>query len=910
MKWIACLFLAFFSLSQATAKLSLTLLRCENRVNPVGLDVTEPRFSWELVSDKRGTLQTAYEVRVSKTSNFKNPVWASGKVESGQSILVKYQGEKLIPNQTYHWQVRTWDNQGQVSGWSSAATFKTGYFGASDWSAQWIGQGFPEEKSRPSPYFRKEFAAENKIEQATAYISARGLYMASINGNKIGNDYLTPGWTSYHHRIQYQVYDVTELIQSGQNAVGVVLGDGWYRGSIGFTGQEMFYGDELSFLMEIVLEYADGSKQKIISDDSWTSGKGAVLSSDIYNGETFDARSEPKGWNQVGFEASSWMPVKTKDYGYEDLVATYNEPIRAQENFPVKQLFTTTDGEKVMDFGQNLVGFVRFKVRGNAGDTVKLSHAEILDKEGRFYTDNLRAAKQQITYILKGGEEEIYAPYFTFQGFRYIRLDAFPGEIKEADFTAVALYSDMETTGSFTTSHELLNQLQHNIKWGQRGNFLDVPTDCPQRDERLGWTGDAQAFSRTATFNLNVHPFFTKWLKDVALDQKEDGAIPFVVPNVIGEGATGSAGWADAATIIPWDMYLVYGDTSILETQYESMQSWVGYMENTAKNYLWNTGFHFGDWLFYRPDDDNDGRAAVTDKYLIAQCFFAHSTQIMIRTAAVLGKVEDVKKYEALLAEVKAAFLKEYLTPNGRLVSGTQTAYVLTLHFDMLPNNLRQQAADRLAENINSYGHLTTGFLGTPYLNHVLSRFGYDDLAFQLLLREKYPSWLYPVTMGATTIWERWDGIKPDGSLQTPNMNSYNHYAYGAIGDWMYQHLAGIQLVPEHPGYRQFVIKPKVGGDLTQVKGSLKTYYGEIISDWKIEEGKFNMTVQVPANTQAMLYLPSSDKSRILEGGKNMSTKSAWSAMPLEGEYTPVKLGSGNYTFEVTDWKAEELNTD
>jgi alpha-L-rhamnosidase len=405
----------------------------------------------------------------------------------------------------------------------------------------------------------------------------------------------------------------------------------------------------------------------------------------------------------------------------------------------------------------------------------------VLDKAGNFYTDNLRSAKQQNTYILKGEGEETYEPHFTFQGFRYIKVDGFPGELKPENVSAVALYSDMPVTGTFTSSHPLLNQLQHNIQWGQKGNFLDVPTDCPQRDERLGWTGDAQVFARTAAFNMNVHPFFSKWLKDVAADQAPNGSVPFVVPTVMDQGAGGSAGWADAATIIPWTMYLAYGDKKVLEEQYPSMKAWVGYMEKNSTADLWNKGFHFGDWLFYRPSDDNDGRAAVTDKYLIAQAFFAHSTQLMINTAKVLGKPDDVALYTRLLDRIKAAFLKEYVTPNGRLVSSTQTAYVLALQFDMLPEALRKGAAEKLVQNIRSYGtHLTTGFLGTPYLCHVLSRYGYTDVAYDLLLQETYPSWLYPVKMGATTIWERWDGQKPDSTFQTPGMNSFNHYAYGA----------------------------------------------------------------------------------------------------------------------------------
>ncbi|RYE16873.1 MAG: alpha-L-rhamnosidase, partial [Sphingobacteriales bacterium] len=442
-----------------------------------------------------------------------------------------------------------------------------------------------------------------------------------------------------------------------------------------------------------------------------------------------------------------------------------------------------------------------------------------------------------------------------FYGFRYIKVDGYPGELLPENFTAVALYSDMAPAGTFSCSNPLLNQLQHNITWGQRGNFLDVPTDCPQRDERLGWTGDAQAFFRTATYNFNVKNFFTKWLKDVAADQRADGAIPHVIPDVLnGEG--GATGWSDVSTIIPWQMYEIYGDKQVLTDQYASMQAWVGYMiKHTNANGLFAYGDHFGDWLSYRPGNDS-GTDAVTDKYEIAQCFFAHSTQLLINAAKVLNKPDDTAKYEALLKSIKAAYNKEYVTGSGRLMSNTQTAYVLALQFDMLPEGeTRTKAAQYLADNIGKYNnHLTTGFLGTPYLCHVLSRFGYNDLAYTLLLQETFPSWLYPVKMGATTIWERWDGIKPDGSFQTPEMNSFNHYAYGAIGDWMYQNIAGIQLA--EPAFKKIVIKPIIGGKLTWAEGSYNSPYGKIISKWKIADNKLTMDVTIPKNTTADIYVP------------------------------------------------------
>ncbi|MFN7119278.1 MAG: family 78 glycoside hydrolase catalytic domain [Saprospiraceae bacterium] len=894
--------LVLLSLATLTAQVSVQHLRCENRENPIGLDVSEPRFTWQLQSPSRNVLQTAYEIRLGKDAaalvKGKKVLWTTGKILSDQSVLVPYAGRMpLESNEKYHWQVRVWDNQGKTSAWSAPASFQMALLKPEDWKAQWIEPGFVEDSTRPSPIFRKVFTVNKKIAAATAHITAHGLYEAHLNGKRVGDAYLTPGWTSYNKRLQYQTYDVTDLLKTGANAVGVMLGSGWYRGILGWETNKGIYGKDIALLFQLDITYADGSKAQIVSDGSWKSSTGAVRYAEIYHGETMDARLDKTGWLLPDYKDQDWSGVKVADYAKNTLLATYNEPIKKHEIFKVSKILTTPNGEKVLDFGQNLVGWVTVKVRGNAGDTIRLLHSEVLDKAGNFYTESLRAARQQNIYVLKGGGEEVFEPHFTWQGFRYVKIAAYPGEIKPENFTAVALYSDMQPTGSFASSNPLLNQLQHNIQWGQRGNFLDVPTDCPQRDERLGWTGDAQAFSRTATFNFGVHNFFAKWLKDVAADQNPDGGVPFVVPNVLGAGAASSAGWADAATIIPWNMYMAYGDARILENQYESMKAWVGYMEKNSTDYLWNKGFHFGDWLFYRPFDDNDGRSAITDKYLIAQCFFAHSTQLMIHTAEVLGKKDDVGKYKTLLQNIKDAFFKEYVTPSGRLVSSSQTAYVLALNFDMLPDNLRTQAAERLVENIKSYdNHLTTGFLGTPYLCHVLTRFGYTDMAYKLLLQETYPSWLYPVKMGATTIWERWDGIKPDGSFQTPGMNSFNHYAYGAIGDWMYRTVAGLQEAT--PGYKQIKIQPQLGGGLSQAEATLETYYGRVKSGWQWQNEQLNMTIEIPANTVATVYLPTNDENAITENGKTLKEAGIKVEM-INGNNVLIKLGSGKYNFVI-----------
>jgi alpha-L-rhamnosidase len=899
--WFQSVLLLFSFCSRSQPKVQDLL--CENISNPVGLDISHPRFSWQLLSGRRNTVQAAYEIRLGADSaavvKGQKLYWASSKIVSDSSVHVGYAGPDLKSGEKYYWQVRIWDNFGELSAWSSPAFVQMGLVATSEWKAKWIQPGYEEDSLlRPSPLMRKEFTIQKKIRSAVAYVTSYGLYQFFINGSRIGKDYLTPGWTSYHNRLQYQTFDVTGSIRSNGNAIGIILGSGWYRGYIGFTNKKNFYGRSLALLLQIDITYTDGTTEHILSDESWKSATGSIRSSEIYYGERIDNRMDKAGWTNPGYDDSGWTGVKTASMAMDNLLATYNEPVTKHETFKPLRIFRTPKGEQVIDFGQNLVGWVQVRVAGHPGDSIRISHAEVLDKEGNFYTENLRMAKAEDTYVLNGKGEEFFEPHFTFHGFRYIRVEGYPGELTSGNFLAVALYSDMRTAGSFSCSNELVNQLQHNIQWGQKGNFLDVPTDCPQRDERLGWTGDAQVFSRTATFNMNVNNFFAKWLKDLAADQKQ-GIVPFVIPDVL-RVPVGSAGWADASTIIPWNMYLAYGDRKLLADQYSSMKAWVEYIRKSSVRDLWQSGFHFGDWLFYRPEDDNDGRAAVTDKYLIAQCFYAHSTELLTDAARVLDFPADVAEYSALLTRIKQAFVREYMTPSGRLVSGTQTAYVLALNFDMLPDSLRAQAAARLVENIKSYNtHLTTGFLGTPYLCHVLTRFGYNETAYKLLLQETYPSWLYPVKRGATTIWERWDGIKPDSSFQTPSMNSFNHYSYGAIGDWMYRVIAGIDTYEDGAGYRHIKIKPQPGGNLTYASAKLQTYYGQVVSEWKLDQGRLTLTVEIPCNTTAEIFLPADQAGDVLEQGRPLDALKEIKVGGKQENSIAVKVGSGTYHFDM-----------
>ncbi len=900
-------------------------LRVEYQRYALGMDVRIPRLSWEMVSSKRGAKQSAYHIRAASTIEDlvrgKNLIWDTGKVLSDQSIQVEYQGPELRSSQRVYWQVRIWDQYDHASEWSEVSCWEMGLLHDSDLQASWITPDIDEDLSRsqPCPFLRKEFQITKRVKSARAYVTALGLYELHINGKKVGDQVFTPGWTSYHRRLQYQTYDITNMLLLGANAMGAILGDGWYRGFLSWQPTRNYYGEKLGLLLQIHVTYQDGSTDIFGSDTTWKATTGPILESDIYNGEIYDARLEMSGWSRPGFDDTNWGPVKRMERPSHQLVAAYGPPVRRIQEIKPIGISKSPKGETIFDMGQNMVGWVRLRVAGPAGTKITLRHAEVLDSAGNLYTDNLRTAKQCDQYILKGEGVELFEPHFTFHGFRYVAVEGWPGEPSQNDLTGIVIHSDMSKAGDFTCSDPMINQLQHNIQWGQKGNFLDVPTDCPQRDERMGWTGDAQVFCRTACFNMDAAGFYTKWLHDLAEDQYRDGMVPHVIPDVLrAPGAKswdsnveinaenpvwpwnrpgGSAAWADAAVIIPWTVYLCYGDRRILEQQYVSMRAWVDYMKNQAgDSLLWKQGNHFGDWLAFATTR-SDYPGATTDKDLIATAYFAHSTDILQRVATILGKEEDARIYADLFQNIKRAFVAEYVTPNGRLVSNTQTAYSLALAFDLLPEPLRTSAAQRLAADVKQFQHITTGFVGANLINPVLSDHGYLDLAYMLLSRKDYPSWLYPITKGATTIWERWDGIKPDGSFQDPGMNSFNHYAYGAIGDWLYRVVAGIEIDPANPGYKHVIIYPRPGGKLTSAAARYHSMYGEIVSSWNITGGKFQLEIAIPANTTATVILPNIPLNQILESGVPILQAKGVEQITETDKGVNITIGSGKYTF-------------
>jgi alpha-L-rhamnosidase len=883
--------------------ITITDLTCEYERNPIGIDVERPRLSWRLASDERNVRQTAYHLLVADDLEWlgrdEGNCWDSSQRFSADSIHQVYEGRPLQSGRRYWWKVRVWDGDGRVTAWSEPAFWEMGLLSPAEWQAAWIRPDWVEDEavSQPCPLLRTTFAVGEGIQSARAYVTSLGLYEMELNGQRVGDLLFTPGWTSYHQRLQYQSYDVTAYLQAGQlNGVGVTLADGWYWGNLGWQERRNVYGRELALLLQLVITYADGRIQVVGTDGNWKAATGPILKSDLYNGEQYDARLEKAGWSTAAYDDQDWLGVKVVEHSKEILVAPVGPPVRRIEEKRPVEIIHTPAGETVVDMGQNMVGWVRLRVEGAAGTVVTLRHAEVLDQQGNFYTENLRGAQQRNQYTLRGDGEEVYEPRFTFQGFRYVAVEGYPGELTADQITGIVIHSDMRPTGHFECSQPVINQLQQNIVWGQKGNFLEVPTDCPQRDERMGWTGDAQVFLRTACFNMNVAGLMSKWLKDLAADQEADGRVPHVVPDVLDDG--GSSAWSDAAVICPWTIYLCYGDQRILAEQYDSMTAWVHYIwRQTGDRLIWDSGSHYGDWLAIQSPKHHRPNP-VTDVDLIATAFFACSTSLVQQTAQILGKTEEAASYAELLAQIKAAFNREFVTANGRLAANTQTAYVLALMFDLLPEQLRNEAARRLAEDVRRRGyHLTTGFVGTPYLCHVLSRYGYLDVAYALLEQETYPSWLYPVTQGATTIWERWDGIRPDGTFQDAGMNSFNHYAYGAIGDWLYRVVAGMEVDPAAPGYKRILIRPQPGGQLKEARASLDSMYGRIESGWRLENGRFDLMVTIPANSEGMIYLPASSVNEVQEGGQALREGVGVQAIREEAGEVIVRVGSGRYHF-------------
>ena len=865
-----------------------------NRItNPLGFDLGKPHLSF-VVCDTTAIKQVAAQILVALDKEFTQIVFDSGKSEDIDSLAFELPIE-LEPRTRYYWRVTVWADNGEVAT-SEAAWFETAKLDE-PWTGKWIT---PELDCSIHPILSKEFNIDipaESIKIVRAYICGLGLYEMNINGVKCGDEYLTPNFNAYNKWLQYQTYDITDTLKLGKNVIDVSLGNGIYKGRFGFNdvNEKNIYGDKFALLCEIVIDFKDGTSILVNSDETWKARKSRVLDSNIYDGEIYDAT----------FNDLTTYDVKEIDLGFDRLKARLSLPVKIKERLKPVEVITTPAGETVLDLGQNMVGWLEFKTKAPKGTEIALQYGEIL-QEGNFYRDNLRTAKAEFKYIASG-KEAIVRPHFTFYGFRYVKVCGWYGEINIDDFTGCVLYSDMEQTGHIETSNSLVNRLFLNALWGQKGNFLDVPTDCPQRDERMGWTGDAQVFSGTASFNMDTFAFFKKYGYDIWREQEDrDGMVPHVVP-AVNIDAGGACAWGDAATVIPWNIYLQYGDKAILEQQFESMKAWVDYIkkedEKSGSKRLWTTGFHFGDWLALDGENPN-APFGGTEEAFIASAYYRYSSMIVAKAAKVLGKEELAAEYETLSNEVKKAIKDEYFTKNGRLALKNQTAYVVALFMDLVPKGKRERIVKDLRERLNrDKNHLKTGFVGTPYICRVLSENGCNDLAYTLLLNEDYPSWLYAVKMGATTIWERWNSVLSDGSISDTGMNSLNHYAYGSIMEWVYRNVAGINPVEDKPGFRHIVLSPKPNYRLRYAKVSYDSAVGLYESQWEIsKEGNLSFKFVIPFNASASVVLPHANVENVRING-NLLGPTELDARQ-DDENVCLELVSGKWKFDYTPTKA------
>jgi len=841
-----------------------------------GIGEAAPRLSWKTVAIA-GWRQSAYEIETTRDSG----VTTSGRIESDESVLVPWVGEPLKSRESASVRVRVF-GQDADSDWSEPATVEAGLLEPTDWVAAPVAGSWPEDPEsdvRRPALVRRDFETSGAVAKARLYATAHGLYEVELNGTRVGDDALSPGWTVYGERLRYYTYDVTDLLVDGTNALGSWLGDGWYRGRLGWRGGfRNLFGSDLSLIAQLEITYTDGRRETIATDESWRASTGPIVASGLYDGETYDARDEQRGWSSAHFDDAAWSPVAVGRRNPATLVAPQGPPVRCTQEVTAVDVLTTPSGKKVLDLGQNLVGRLRIRVAGETGQTVTIRTAEVM-QQGEIYTRPLREAKSTDVYTLSGNGTEEWEPRFTIHGFRYAEITGWPGDIEAAvaagDIVARVYHTDLERTGWFDSSNPQVNRLHENVLWGMRGNFVDLPTDCPQRDERVGWTGDIQVFAPTASFLYDVSGMLSSWLKDVAVEQLPDGTIPWYVPVIpahhmwtpIRPGAV----WGDAAVLTPWVLYDRFGDAGVLAAQYDSARKWVDLVDRLAgDDHLWNEGFQLGDWLdpAAPPQDPAD---ATTDRYLVATAYFAWSTRHLAQMAEILGKVEDAAHYTSLAAAIRTAFAAEYLLPDGRMTSDAQTAYSLAIQFDLIEDaDMRAAAGERLAQLVaEADNRIATGFAGTNLVSDALTRSGAIDTAYNLLLEEECPSWLYAVNKGATTIWERWDSMLPDDTVNPGTMTSFNHYALGAVADWLHRVVAGI--APATPGYRTIRFAPRPGGGFTRASAEHETPYGRASIQWRIETGALTVDVVVPTGADAIVHLPGAEPVTVGSGSHSFS---------------------------------------
>lgn len=824
----------------------------------LGIGTPTPRISWK-TSAAPGWTQDAYQVMITTLEG----KWTSERVNSPESVLVPWPSAPLASAKRADVSVRVWGGgKAEPSAWSPASAVETGLLSAGDWNATAIAPAWDEDagSDRRPPLLRRSFTLDRPVASARLYVTAHGLYEVEINGSRVGDDALSPGWTVYGQRLRYYTYDVTDQLAQGENAVGAWLADGWYRGRIGFNGgHQNLYGDKVALLAQLHVTHDDGSVTIVSSDANWRASFGPILFSSLYKGESFDARELPAGWTQPGFDDAAWQPVVGVERDPATLVAPEGPPVRCTGEVRPVSAWTTASGKILLDFGQNLVGRLQITVSGRAGAVVTLRHAEVI-QDGELYTRPLREADATDRYTLAGHGTETWEPRFTLHGFRYAEIDGWTGGDVTENVVARVYHTDMVRTGWFECSDPDLNRLHDNVLWSMKGNFVDIPTDCPQRDERLGWTGDIQVFAPTASFLYDCSGMLASWLKDVAAEQLPDGTVPWYVPVIPGGNywtpIRPGAVWGDVAALTPWTLYERFNDAKVLADQYVSAKAWVDLLDRlSGESHLWNKGFQLGDWLDPAAPPE-DPTQAMTDKHLVATAYFAWSASHLAKSAAVLGKSDDELHYLELSRAVAEAFAREYIRPDGRMTSDAQTAYALAIVFGLYPDKERaRRGGERLAELVRKGGNrIGTGFAGTPVISDALTAAGAVDTAYDLLLEKECPSWLYAVKQGGTTIWERWDSMLADGTVNPGEMTSFNHYALGAVADWMHRVVAGIS--PLEPGYRRILFRPQPGGGLTSASARHETPYGMASVAWQNTDGGHSVSIEVPTGATARVELP------------------------------------------------------
>ena len=943
-------FACMFAVSAAAGNggpISVAAMTCEYLENPLGIDVVKPRLGWKIVRTpdaKNGQMQTAYQILVAsspeKLAAGTGDLWNSGKVKSDRSFHVAYEGKPLGSMQKCYWKVKVWNNYGQSSEWSAPAFWGVGILRPEDWRAKWIGD-LPDLKLRayveyvkthrnrkttgfdrntgdnppllPSPLLRKRFNVDGEVKSARLYISSLGYYEAGINGKRVGDHRLAPEWTDYDKRLQYQTYDLTDALHKGENVLSAVLADGWYLGELGPVRWQWenafplrgFYGTDRRLIARLEIELADGSTQTVVTDESWKiNPDGHIIAADNFVGQTIDARKIIPGWDKPGYNDAFWANVYVDTAVDKNLEAQKNEPIREHREIAPVEIKPWKD-KYIVNFGQNLAGWCALRIKGYPGTVVTLRHGEWIEDDGGIYTKGLGYAKETDVFILSGGDD-YFEPRFTYHGFQYVEISGLDAPPTKDMIVAKAVSSDPETVGKFECSNPKLNQLFGNILWTFRNNIHSIPTDCPQRDERCGWLGDAQVFARTGIFNMNMAAFYSKFTKDMRDAVAPNGQFYSIVPSVrnkdFGVDWYGGPAWADAGVIIPWRMYESFADIRLLDEHYEAMKTYVESIHRENPNLLWQKHkANYNDWLnantFSNPPENYNTKRGQMPDDVFNTAFFANSARLLSKIAGVLGKTADARKYGDLADGITATFVGNFVEKDGKISGNTQSAYALALHFDLLPEDLRPKAFEHLIECLKEYDYrMSTGFIVTPMLMDELVRYGRADLAWRLLESERFPSWLYAVNQGATTVWERWDAYVKGRGIHPSDMNSFDHYSIGAVGEWMYRNALGINPDVGNPGYRRFTIHPRLGTNLTWAKGSYNSIRGEIASSWKLEGDTFTLTVKIPVNSTATVVLPTADIANVAVAGVKPKFSPA-------GNEIATELGSGEYTFTVRNVK-------